>query len=307
MDVVVARGLTKRHGDLLAVDRLDLAIARGTCFGLLGPNGAGKTSTMRMVYGVSPPSAGSLDVFGLDVATHARAVKAKLGVVPQDNNLDDELTVRENLLSHARFYRLLGAPARQRADDLLAFLDLVHRADDMTQVLSGGMKRRLLIARALMNRPEMLILDEPTTGLDPQARQLVWAKLAELKREGVTMLLSTHYMEEAEALCDRLVILDRGRAIAEGVPRDLVRQHIGREVLELRLTADRHPDVLRLAQDRVAGHERIDDRLLLYTQDAEGLLRLLEPHKLPLAEARFRRATLEDVFLKLAGRQLREE
>jgi lipooligosaccharide transport system ATP-binding protein len=304
--VIEARGLTKRHGSLVAVDRLDLDVERGVCFGFLGPNGAGKTSTMRMVVGTSPPTAGQLRVFGLDLARDRRAIKARLGVVPQENNLDEELTVRENLLSHARFYRVLGAEARQRADELLGFLELSGRSGAAVQELSGGMKRRLLVARALMNRPELLVLDEPTTGLDPQARQLVWGKLQELKGAGTTMLLTTHYMEEAEALCDLLLILDRGRVIARGEPRKLIREHIGREVLELSLPAARHADVLRLVADQVAGYESVGDRLLLHGGDGETLLRLLEAEKLPLVEARLRRATLEDVFLKLAGRTLSE-
>jgi lipooligosaccharide transport system ATP-binding protein len=259
-----------------------------------------------MVYAASPPSGGRLEVFGLDVQAKAREVKRRLGVVPQDLNLDDELTVRENLLAHARFYRVLGKEARRRADEGLAFLELASRADDMTQTLSGGMKRRLLIARALMNQPELLLLDEPTVGLDPQARQLLWGKLAELKRSGVTMLLTTHYLEEAERLCDRLVILDRGRVIAQGKPRELIAQHIGREVLELELPAARHEAALGLAGGRVAGHERLGDRLLLYAEDADALLPPLEPLKAEWSEARIRRATLEDVFLKLAGRGLGE-
>jgi lipooligosaccharide transport system ATP-binding protein len=305
--VVRASGLTKRFGGLTAVEALDLAIRPGECFGLLGPNGAGKTSALRMVTSVSPPSGGQLRVFGLEVPRQGRAVKARLGVVPQENNLDDDLTVRENLLAHARFFGLRGREARQRADELLAFVELAPRADSTTQSLSGGMKRRLLVARALLNRPELLVLDEPTTGLDPQARQLVWGKLQELKRGGVTLLLTTHYMEEAEQLCDRLAILDRGRIIAEGAPRDLVARHIGREVLELELDAALHGRVLEAVRGHVAGHERVRDRLLLHAAgDAEALLELIVAQKLPLREARFRRATLEDVYLKLAGRALTE-
>ncbi|HEV8360667.1 MAG TPA: ABC transporter ATP-binding protein [Candidatus Thermoplasmatota archaeon] len=307
MAVVEARGLTKRFGGLLAVDRLDLAIEGGTCFGFLGPNGAGKTSTMRMIGGTSPPTAGELRVFGLDVASRRAEIKRRLGVVPQENNLDDELTVRQNLLTHARFYRVLGAEAERRADALLAFLELGHRAQDWVHALSGGMKRRLLIARALMHRPELLILDEPTTGLDPQARQLVWGKLQELQRGGTTMLLTTHYMDEAEALCDLLVILDHGRVIAQGAPRALIGRHIGREVLELEVPAARHDDVLSAVSGLAAGHEALGDRLILHGPDAEALLRAVEAHKLPLSGAHLRRATLEDVFLKLAGRRLGEE
>jgi lipooligosaccharide transport system ATP-binding protein len=304
MAVLRARGLTKRHGPLLAVDRLDLDVERGECFGFLGPNGAGKTSTMRMVYAVSPPTAGSLEVFGIDVSRRPREAKARLGVVPQETNLDDELSVRQNLLTHARFHGVLGALARERADALLAFLELGHRADDPVQHLSGGMKRRLLVARALMHRPDLLLLDEPTTGLDPQARQLVWGKLQELKRQGVTMLLTTHYMEEAEALCDRLLILDQGKVIAQGKPRGLIAEHIGREVVELDLDPALHAQALGALGSHLRGHERAGDRLLLHTEKGEALLRAAEDLRLPLREARYRRASLEDVFLKLAGRTL---
>jgi lipooligosaccharide transport system ATP-binding protein len=304
--VVRARGLVKRFGGLAAVDGLDLDIRPAECFGLLGPNGAGKTSTMRMLTAQSPPSAGALEVLGLDPQARPRQVKARLGIVPQETNLDDDLTVRENLVAHARFYGVLGAEAARRTQALLEFVELAGRAGSRTHELSGGMKRRLLIARALVNDPALLVLDEPTTGLDPQARQLVWGKLLELKRQGVTLLLSTHYMDEAEQLCDRLAIMDRGRVIAEGAPRALIEEHVGREVLQLELEAGRHGEALRLAQGRVAGHERVRDTLLLHTARGEELLAELSARGLPIREARLRRATLEDVFLKLAGRTLAE-
>jgi lipooligosaccharide transport system ATP-binding protein len=218
---VSARGLAKRYGELVAVDHIDFDVRAGQCFGFLGPNGAGKTTTMKMIYGLAEVGEGSLQVLGLDVARERRAVKARLGVVPQSDNLDRELTVAENLLVHASFHGLYGPPANQRVTELLRFASLEHRSGARIQELSGGMRRRLLVARALVNRPELVVLDEPTTGLDPQARQVVWSALSRLREQGVTLLLTTHYMEEATRLCDSLVIMDEGRIVVEGSPSEL--------------------------------------------------------------------------------------
>jgi lipooligosaccharide transport system ATP-binding protein len=310
--VVEARRLTKRYGALTAVDGITFAVRPGECFGFLGPNGAGKTTAMKMVYCVLPPSSGDLRVFGLDVRAHPRAIKARLGVVTQDNTLDSALTVRENLLIFARYYDLPWALARQRADELLDFASLADRADDRVEHLSGGMRRRLMVARALVPQPQLLILDEPTTGLDPQARHLAWEKLRQLKRTGVTQILTTHYMEEAAALCDRIVIVDRGRIVAEGPPADLVRAHIGQEVVELRgFQSDGQARaalqrVLAVAADLTDGQEAHGDLLLFYTRDGEALLHRIRAHAVPVDAATLRRATLEDVFLRLTGRMLRE-
>jgi lipooligosaccharide transport system ATP-binding protein len=309
--IVRARGLEKRYGTLVAVDRVTFEVRAGECFGFLGPNGAGKTTTMKMIYCVLEPTAGELTVLGMDVRRDARRIKARLGVVTQDNTLDSALSVRDNLVVFARYFDLPWAHARRRADELLEFVALADRHRDKVEHLSGGMRRRLMIARALMAQPDLLILDEPTTGLDPQARQLTWEKLRQLKRTGVTQVLTTHYMDEAAALCDRLVIMDRGRIVAEGTPADLVREHVGREVVELRgLEDDRARRALGalLASDGgdAERHEVHGDLVLVYTADGEALLHRIREAALPIESAMLRRATLEDVFLKLAGRMLRE-
>ncbi|MFI5254489.1 MAG: ABC transporter ATP-binding protein, partial [Candidatus Limnocylindrales bacterium] len=230
--LISARGLTKKFGDFTAVDAVDFDVAKGEAFGFLGPNGAGKTSTMRMIGCTSPVSGGTLSVLGLDPAVDGARIRAQLGVVPQQDNLDTELTVRENLLIYARYFEIGGREARKRADGLLAFVQLSDRADSEVEPLSGGMKRRLTIARALVNEPTLLLLDEPTTGLDPQARHLLWERLYALKRQGVTLVLTTHYMDEAEQLCDRLVVMDKATIVAAGSPRELIEQHASREVVE---------------------------------------------------------------------------
>lgn len=310
--VVEASGLSKRYGALTAVDGVTFAVQPGECFGFLGPNGAGKTTTMKMIYCVLPPSSGHLRVFDLDVRAHPRAIKARLGVVTQDNTLDSALTVRENLLIFARYFDLSWPVARQRAAELLDFASLSDRADDKVEHLSGGMRRRLMVARALVPQPELLILDEPTTGLDPQARQLAWKKLRQLKRTGVTQILTTHYMEEAAVLCDRIVIVDRGRIVADGRPAELVRTYVGHEVVELRgfesdgqarATLQR---VLAVAGDLTDAHEAYGDLVLFHTHNGEALLHRIREHAVPVEAATLRRATLEDVFLKLTGRMLRE-
>ncbi|MFC8799579.1 ABC transporter ATP-binding protein [Promicromonospora sp. NPDC057138] len=299
-----ARGLTKRFGDLTAVDGVDFAVHKGESFGFLGPNGAGKSSTMRMVGAVSPVTSGELRIFGQDPATHGPQIRARLGVVPQQDQLDQELTVEENMWVYGRYFGLSRAQVRERAVELLEFAQLTERAKDRVEPLSGGMKRRLTIARALISTPEMLLLDEPTTGLDPQARHLLWDRLFRLKRQGVTLILTTHYMDEAEQLCDRLVVMDHGRIVAEGSPQALIRRHSTREVLELRFDADDHAEF----GAKIAGiGERIEvlpDRLLVYAEDGDAAAAGVHERGVQPLSSLVRRSTLEDVFLHLTGRTL---
>jgi lipooligosaccharide transport system ATP-binding protein len=302
--LISARGLTKRFGELTAVDGIDFAVSRGEAFGFLGPNGAGKTSAMRMIGCVSPPSAGQLQVLGLDPATDGPAIRARLGVVPQRDTLDEELTVRENLLVYGRYFGLARSTVRERAAELLDFAQLGERADSKVEPLSGGMKRRLTIARALINEPEILLLDEPTTGLDPQARHLLWDRLFRLKRTGVTLVLTTHYMDEAEQLCDRLVVMDNGKIVAHGSPRELIEEHSTREVLELRFPADDHARYAEKVADLAARIEVLPDRLLLYTDDGDDGAAAVHARGLSPLSVLVRRSTLEDVFLHLTGRSL---
>jgi lipooligosaccharide transport system ATP-binding protein len=304
--LIHARGLVKRFSDFTAVNGIDFDVVAGEAFGFLGPNGAGKTSTMRMIGCASPVTAGQLTVLGMDPRTHASVIKARLGVVPQHDNLDAEITVRENLLMYARYFDVPSAVARQRAAELLDFVQLAERADAAVEPLSGGMKRRLTIARALINEPDVILLDEPTTGLDPQARHAIWDRLYRLKRRGATLLLTTHYMDEAEQLCDRLVIMDAGKIIAEGSPRQLIDRYSTREVLELRMPDDVRAGLdgaLSALADRV---QALPDRLQLYTSDAEHVLERVRAMGLPLDSALVRRTTLEDVFLQLTGHTLVE-
>jgi lipooligosaccharide transport system ATP-binding protein len=304
---VRAREVTKRFGERTAVAGIDFDVEAGICFGFLGPNGAGKTTTMKMIYGLATIDAGELTVLGMDAKTERRRIKSRLGVVPQETNLDADLTVRENLLQQARYFGIDDHVAEERAADLLEFSLLADRGQERIHGLSGGMKRRLLISRALMGDPELVVLDEPTTGLDPQARLAVWGALDRLRRRGVTLLLTTHYMEEAERLCDRLVIMDEGEIVAQGRPADLVRAHVGREVLELRL--DEGCDAERLVASldgSIQGHDRSERTLMLYADDAEAVLEQLDHDIYPTESALVRRATLEDVFLRLTGRSLRE-
>jgi lipooligosaccharide transport system ATP-binding protein len=304
---VIAAGLRKSYNGRVAVDGIDFVVEQGVCFGFLGPNGAGKTTTMKMIYGLGSIDGGELAVLGMDAARQRRAVKQRLGVVPQETNLDGELSVRENLLYHARYFGIDPAIAATRAEELLSFSLLDDRGGDRVWALSGGMKRRLLVARALINEPDLVVLDEPTTGLDPQARLAVWRALDRLKRRGVTLLITTHYMEEAARLCDRLVIMDHGRIVTEGEPGALVLEHVGREVLELRLAEGCDADGLLATLDgRVDGHDLAEDLLMLYTSDAEALLAEIDDRRYPHDSALVRRATLEDVFLRLTGRSLRE-
>ena len=304
--VIVAKGLTKRYGDFTAVDGIDFEVRRGECFGFLGPNGAGKTTTMRMIYRASPLGGGSLRILGREVGRgeNDRAIKREIGVIPQEDNLDQELSVRENLAVFCRFYGIHGAAAERRIAELLEFVKLEEKAHARVLRLSGGMKRRALIARGLLGDPALVVLDEPTTGLDPQARHNLWDRLADLRRRRATLVLTTHYMEEAEQLCDRLVIMDRGKIVAEGTPRALIEAHVSSHVVEVKLgdgaAAREAARELEAGADRV---EALQDRLLLYTKDSEGLI-ARAAHKLPECQATARRATLEDVFLKITGRQL---
>jgi lipooligosaccharide transport system ATP-binding protein len=302
--MVRAQGLVKRFGDFTAVDGIDVEIQRGEAFGFLGPNGAGKSSTMRMIGCVSPPTEGRLTVLGQDPQRNGAAIRARLGVVPQQDSLDTELTVRDNLLIYARYFGLSRASARQKAAELLEFAQLADRADSIVEPLSGGMKRRLTIARALVNRPELLLLDEPTTGLDPQARHVLWDRLFRLKQQGVTLVLTTHYMDEAEQLCDRLVVMDGGRIVAEGSPRSLIEQWSTREVLELRFADEDHAPYAPLVGDLAERVEVLPDRLLLYAGDGEGALREVQRRGLDPISSLVRRSSLEDVFLRLTGRTL---
>ena len=307
LPLVHARGLVKRFGDLVAVDGIDFDVQRGEAFGFLGPNGAGKTSTMRMVGCVSPPSGGTLSILGLDPVERGAEIRSRLGVVPQQDTLDMELTVRENIVIYGRYFGLPRKELGPRADELLDFVELTERANDKVEPLSGGMKRRLTIARSLVNDPEILLLDEPTTGLDPQARHVVWDRLYRLKRQGVTLLLTTHYMDEAEQLCDRLVVMDHGKIVAEGSPRDLIERYSTREVVELRFDDGSRPDDLGFWTDGLVERvEPLPDRVLLYTDDGDAASHEMHERGLVPDSVLVRRSTLEDVFLHLTGRSLIE-
>jgi lipooligosaccharide transport system ATP-binding protein len=324
VSLVHARGLTKRFGDLLAVDSIDFDVAPGEAFGFLGPNGAGKTSTMRMIGCVSPPSGGTLRILGMDPVVDGPRIRARLGVVPQSDTLDQELTVEENLYVYARFFEIPRADAWRIARELLEFVQLSERAKSQVEPLSGGLKRRLTIARGLVNDPELLLLDEPTTGLDPQARHLVWERLYRLKQRGATLVLTTHYMDEAEQLCDRLVIMDKAKIVAEGSPRELIERYSTREVVELRFPSDgrdaaddpslggpmegsegrfRLDGKLDGIAERV---EQLPDRILLYAADGEAALAAVHARGLEPESVLVRRSSLEDVFLHLTGRTLVE-
>jgi lipooligosaccharide transport system ATP-binding protein len=307
--LIRATGLTKRFDGFTAVDGIDVEVARGESFGFLGANGAGKSSTMRMVGCVSDRTGGELEVLGMDPRRHGPEIRSRIGVVPQEDNLDTELTVWDNLLIYGRYFDLPRAAIRERAEQLLDFAQLTDRRHDRVDPLSGGMKRRLTIARALINRPELILLDEPTTGLDPQARHLLWERLYQLKREGATLVLTTHYLDEAEQLCDRLVIMDKGRIVAEGSPRQLIERHATREVVELRFTSP-------TARDRAADHltalragERVEalaERILVYTDGTDATMGHVEALDDGPASVLVRRSTLEDVYLMITGRTLDE-
>ncbi|HET9091342.1 MAG TPA: ABC transporter ATP-binding protein [Acidimicrobiales bacterium] len=304
--VVVARGLTKRFGGFTAVDSVDFTIVRGEVFGFLGPNGAGKTSTMRMVSCLSPVSGGTLRVLGMDPERDGPSIRRRLGLVPQEDTLDLELSVRDNLYLYGRYFDIPKKEVRARVERLLAFAQLVERGDDEVDTLSGGMKRRLTIARALVSDPELVVLDEPTTGLDPQARHLLWERLYRLKQEGVTQVITTHYMDEAEQLCDRLVVMDRGRIVATGSPRQLIATYATREVAELRFPGGRHAELAARLEPLAARVEVLPDRLACYAEDGDAVLRAAHEMGLRPESALVRRASLEDVFLRLTGRSLVE-
>ena len=304
--LIHARGLTKRFGELTAVDGIDFDVAPGESFGFLGPNGAGKTSAMRMIGCVSPMSGGTLRVLGMDPIADGPRIRARLGVVPQQDTLDTELTVRENLLIYGRYFGLSRDECAKRADELLDFAQLTERAGDQVEHMSGGMKRRLTIARSLINEPDLMLLDEPTTGLDPQARHLLWDRLYRLKQRGVTLVLTTHYMDEAEQLCDRLVVMDKAKIVAEGSPRSLIEQYSTREVTELRFA----PGVQETLDGQLDGLaeriERLPDRVLLYADDGEAAVAAAHARGLQPETVLVRRSSLEDVFLRLTGRSLIE-
>ena len=300
--VIEAEHLRKTFGSLVAVDDLSFSVAAGECFGILGPNGAGKTSTIRMVYAFSPPSGGTLHVLGLDITRQARAVKSRIGVCQQENNIDPDLTVLQNLEVFARYFNIPAAEATRRSRELLRFMALDHRENSRAVDLSGGMIRRLVMARALLNRPELLILDEPTTGLDPQSRHQVWERLEELRADGLSILLTTHNMDEASRLCDRLIIVDRGRLLVEGKPAELVRRHVGRHVIEIVDPAEGLPAFLH---ERGVLFENIGHRLIVDLEDGTALYREIS-ERFCDGGCIMRMATLEDVFLRLTGRELRE-
>jgi lipooligosaccharide transport system ATP-binding protein len=303
LPLVVAAGLIKRFDELVAVDGINFEIAAGEVVGFLGPNGAGKTTTIRMLSCNSPRSGGRLDVFGLDVALHPREIKAQLGVVPQDNNYDPDLSVIENLLVYARYYGIPARTARQRATELLEFVHLTEKAGEKVDELSGGMKRRLVLARGLINTPRLLVLDEPTTGLDPQARRLIWERLRELRQRGVTIIITTHYMDEAEQICDRLLIMDNGKVIATGSPQSLITEHAGQEVLEI-VPEDGGAGAVEAALGECR-FQKLGDKFEIFASDCPEALERIRK-QVRLTSYSVRRATLEDVFIRLTGRELRD-
>ena len=304
--LIHARDLTKRFGSFTAVDAVEFDVQPGEAFGFLGPNGAGKTSTMRMIGCVSPVTEGTLEVLGMDPRSDGSAIRRRLGVVPQADTLDMELTVMENLVIYGRYFDLSYKECRRRADELLDFVQLTEKVDAQVESLSGGMKRRLTIARSLINEPDMVLLDEPTTGLDPQARHMVWERLYQLKSEGVTLILTTHYMDEAEQLCDRLVVMDDARIVAEGTPRALIERYSSREVLELRFENLTTPDLEHKDGGLITRTEQLPDRVLLYTDNGEALGEKLYAEGIRPVSSLVRRSSLEDVFLRLTGRRLVE-
>ena len=304
LPLIYARSLRKRFGDFTAVDGIDIDVARGEAFGFLGPNGAGKSSTMRMIGCVSQPTEGTLRILGLDPARDGAKIRARLGVCPQQDTLDPELTVRQNLTVYARYFGIPRRAARAKADELIEFVQLTDRANSRVEPLSGGMKRRLTIARALVNDPEVVMLDEPTTGLDPQARHLVWERLFRLKKQGVTLVLTTHYMDEAEQLCDRLVVMDGGKIVATGAPRELIETYSTREVLELRFNVDDQSVYAEKLAGIGARTEVLPDRILLYADDGDAALDEVTGRGMSPSSVLVRRSSLEDVFLHLTGRTL---
>jgi lipooligosaccharide transport system ATP-binding protein len=301
--VVVAHSLVKKYEDLVAVDHIDFTIEQGEIFGFLGPNGAGKSTTMRMIQAVSPITSGKMEVLGMDVAEHPKEIKQQIGVAPQESNLDPDFSTLRNLTTYARYFHIPSGEAEKRSRDLLEFMQLTEKADEMIESLSGGMKRRLIVARALINNPKVLILDEPTTGLDPQARHLIWERIRELKRRGTTIILTTHYMDEAEQLCDRLVIMESGKFLVEGTPKALIQQVVGPCVMEV---MDPNGTEIEKYLGSVGDHiERSADRIYVYSKQCQ-VVQANFKKKYPDVYSTVRPATLEDVFLKLTGRRLKE-
>jgi lipooligosaccharide transport system ATP-binding protein len=302
--MISAVGLRKSFGDFEAVKGIDVQVSKGEAFGFLGPNGAGKSSTMRMIAAVSPVTAGELRILGLDPAADGPTIRGRLGVCPQEDTLDNELNVFDNLYIYGRYFGIDKATVRQRAEELLDFVQLTEKRTSRVEDLSGGMKRRLTIARSLINDPEVLLLDEPTTGLDPQARHVLWDQLFRLKQAGVTLVITTHYMDEAEQLCDRLVVMDKGLIVAEGSPRELIDQHSTREVAELRFGVGEHEALAEKLADLGNRIEVLPDRLLVYSDDGEEVIARTHERGLQPLAVLVRRSTLEDVFLRLTGRTL---
>ncbi len=304
-EVIKAEGLTKSFDGFTAVDKISFAVEEGECFGLLGPNGAGKTTTLRMFYGMSPPGGGSLQVMGYNVVNQMVEIKKRIGVVPQENNLDPDLNILENLLLYAMYYDIPKKEAESRTRELLDFVSLWEKRTERVEKLSGGMKRRLVIARALINQPRLLILDEPTTGLDPQSRHLLWEKLKELKSQGITQVLTTHYMEEAYQLCDRIIIMNEGKIIEQGNPRTLVKEKVTRDVIELRLPQESHEAILKDLKTVLKDWESLKESLILYPFEGERAVTRIK-EICPPCEITLRQGNLEDVFLKAAGRRINE-
>ena len=304
--LISARGLTKKYGDFTAVDAIDFEVAKGESFGLLGPNGAGKSTTIRIIAATSQRTSGSITILGRDPEEHGPQIRAHLGVVPQQDNLDGELTVTENLFIYGRYFGLSKKFIKNKIEELLDFAQLQDKRDSKVEALSGGMKRRLTIARALVSEPDILMLDEPTTGLDPQARHILWDRLFRLKETGVTLVITTHFMDEAEQLCDRLVVMDKGKIMAEGSPLELIKQYSTKEVLEVRFGSERNKEVAPILRDMCSRIEELPDRILMYVEDGETLLEEIMAKKLHPTTSLVRRSSLEDVFLRLTGRSLIE-
>ena len=304
--VIAANGLVKKYNGKAAVKSINFSVKQGECFGILGPNGAGKSSIAKMIYCFSPVTQGDLFVLGMNVREKQRSIKERLGVVPQENNLDTDLTVIENLIVYGSFFKIPTRTVQEKSEEMLDFFELLDYRNEKVDKLSGGMKRRLTIARALINSPLILILDEPTTGLDPQARHLVWQRLRRLKEQGVTLLLTTHYMDEAEHLCDRLVVIDEGVILEEGQPKELVLKHIGNEVLEVGRGAEMVDEILKVGGTDIKGFKIVGDMLFIYPEDGQTLIDRLRPISDSFSHQMLRHANLEDVFLKLTGRGLVE-
>ncbi|MCL5056569.1 MAG: ABC transporter ATP-binding protein [Actinobacteria bacterium] len=306
--IVTARGLVKKFGDFPAVKGIDFTVTGGECFGLLGPNGAGKSSVVRMIHGFSPVTGGRLEVFGKDIMAGSRDIKARIGVVPQDDNLDPELTVRQNLVVYAGYFRMKRDMAEKRAEEILSFMDLSEKSGHVVEHLSGGQKRRLTIGRALINQPDLLILDEPTTGLDPHARRMVWQRLRRLKETGTTMILTTHYLEEASQLCDRLIVLHRGSILEEGAPAELVDRHVGRHALELGLDPGHMGTLAEGLDGLIKSRQVLGDEMVLFTDQGRELAAKVsgraEEMDIVINRQMLRQSNLEDVFLKLTGETL---